>query len=475
MKYLSLAIVLVVAAARPAHAQSVSGNLDVVDQQSVLGWTCNAGDPNTKLSIELWAWDPTVGVWTFIGTTTANKQRTDVGRAGVCGTGLESNYHGFEWPIYPDSILIKNKSYSIYAYYRPTNQFLNGSPRSVGFPESGLPTSGFWRTDLDDPNNRQPALLSCIWPFLGANQRGNTDSDPLWIANGAGATWPNGLPSGVTLGFTTPSTRCLTFDPQASTPSWPQSNSATNAPSWPSSNFWVIHANYEPAYSMMNSGPPGQSQPLNAGLYSLSTGGSSTSFTLGINNQNKPGNLDGIPFLSFGAQMGRGSAGPLVVFDPSTTETFLQFNATKNIDVVSSRNYHFMGAYIEAMWGGAKRMVVVTLQQQTTARVHWDWNAFPSFFYPGGEIDFISLDDLLSRCHINAGSKLDGVATGSPRSYSIPIGGVFQCASSILGWTVSRSASTPLFVTGVHLAIELPDGDRSSMLNVTYTTPRFVH
>jgi hypothetical protein len=96
----------------------------VVDPQSVLGWACYPGDPNTKLSVELWAVDASTGGWVYITTVAADKQQTDVGKAGMCGGGLESNYHGFELAIYPDNILHRDKNYSVYAYHRPTGQFL---------------------------------------------------------------------------------------------------------------------------------------------------------------------------------------------------------------------------------------------------------------------------------------------------------------------------------------------------------------
>jgi hypothetical protein len=114
---------------------TLSGNLDAVDQQSVLGWACYAGDPNTKLSVELWATDASTGSSIYIATALADKQQTDVGRAGTCGSGLESNYHGFELAVYPDNILGRNKNYTVYAYHRATDQVLGGGSRAVGFPE----------------------------------------------------------------------------------------------------------------------------------------------------------------------------------------------------------------------------------------------------------------------------------------------------------------------------------------------------
>ncbi len=461
------------------------GNLDVVDQQSVLGWACYSGDPNTKLSVELWAIDVSTGSSIYIATALADKQQTDVGRAGTCGRGLESNYHGFEFAIYPDNILGRNKSYSVYAYHRPTDQVLGGGSRSVGFPESGLPTSGYWRTDFDDPNLKLPALLSCIWPFLGANQHGDTNDDPLWLS-GAGATWRFG--SSAPLQFVTPSNWCITFDTvQANPPSsWAQSNSATNAPFWPTGNFWVVSANNEPSFSQLNSGPPNQSWPLNTGaVYSVSTTGDA--FVLGVDNTKTPKDVNGdvivnggTPFLSIGAQMGRGSPGALAFVDPSGPDTYLEFSATKNLEAGTVNPYHAMVAFIEGMWGGTKRMIGVSLQSQATKRAHWNWNVYPSFYYPGAEFNFISVDDIVSHCGLQNASvqKMDGVPVGVTLSYSIPLRGLFQCIDNNsvpgLAWTAARPSSQPLLISGIHLAIEQGPQRPDNRMQVTYSIPRLV-
>lgn len=469
----------------PAGGRAVSGRVDFVDVQSVLGWACNPGDPNTKLSVELWAIDAASGAWVYIATAVADKQQTAAGKSGACGNGLESNYHGFELAVYPDTLLNRNKSYAVYAYHRPSGQLLDGGGRTASFPESGLPTSGYWRTDLDDPALRSPALLSCIWPFLGANQRGDANDDPLWL-DGAGATWRHG-PS-APLQFVTPSNWCITYDTVEANPppSWAQSNAATNAPSWPMDNFWVVSANNEPAYSQLNSGPPNQSMPLNAGgVYSVAaTGGA---FALGIDNTRTPtdaaGNAivaGGTPYLSIGAEMGRGSAGALAFVDPSGPDTYLEFTATKNLEAGTVNPYHAMFAFVEGMWGGAKRMIGVSLQAQASGRAHWNWNVHPSFYYPGAEINFISVDDIAVRCGLKNASvpKMDGTPVGATLSYSIPLRGLFQCidgnAVPGLGWTAPRPSSQPLLISGIHLAIEQGPQRPDNRMRVTYSTPRLV-
>ncbi|MGH8802506.1 MAG: hypothetical protein ACREX6_09490, partial [Casimicrobiaceae bacterium] len=327
-----------------------------------------------------------------------------------------------------------------------------------------------------------PALLGCIWPFPGANLRGDGEVDPFWL-DGAGATWTHGTPA--PLGFVTPSNACISFDPTLADPPspWAHANSATNAPFWPNDDYWVVTANNEPAYSQLNSGPPDQSMPINAGgVASLdATGGA---FTLGLDNTRTPVDAagspvvpGGTPFLSVGAQMGRGSAGALAFVAPDGPDTYLEFRATKTVEAGAITPYHAISAYVEAMWGGVKRMIVVTLQVQATRRAHWNWNVYPSFFYPGAEINFISIDDLARRCALRDASvpAMDGVPVGVTLSYSIPIRGLFQCLDAGLvpglGWTAPRLASQSLLVSGIHLAIEQGPQRQDNRMQVTFSVP----
>jgi hypothetical protein len=247
----------------------------------------------------------------------------------------------------------------------------------------------------------------------------------------------------------------------------------------------VVSAHNEPAYSQLNSGPPNQSMPLNAGaVYSLSA--ADGAFVLGVDNTRKPkdiqGNLivDGTPFLSIGAPMGRGSAGALAFVDPGGPDTHLEFSATKNLEVGTVSPHHGIVVFIEGMWGGAKRMIGVTLQGQSSNRAHWNWNVSSSFYYPGAELNFISVDDIASRCNLQNASvqKLDGVRVGVMLNYSFPLRGLFQCIDkgsvTGLGWTVARPTGQPLLISGIQLSVEQGPQRPDNRMQVTYSTPKLV-
>ena len=89
-------------------------------------------------------------------------------------------------------------------------------------------------------------------------------------------------------------------------------------------------------------------------------------FTLGIDNSKKPPSFDGIPWLSVGAQMGHGTDGPLAILDSTAGETYLRFSVTKNVDSIPGIQYHPVFILAAAMWAGKKRIVAVTLQQQSS-------------------------------------------------------------------------------------------------------------
>jgi hypothetical protein len=139
-----------------------------------------------------------------------------------------------------------------------------------------------------------------------------------------------------------------------------------------------------------------------------------------------------------------------------------------------------MYAFIEAMWGGTKRMIGVSLQSLATGRVHWNWNVYPSLFYPGAELNFISVDDLASHCNLQSAvvQKMDGIPVGVTLNYSIPIRGLFQCIDDnsvpVLSWTAARQASQPLLVSGIHLAVEQGPERPDNRMQVTYSRPRLV-
>jgi hypothetical protein len=137
-----------------------------------------------------------------------------------------------------------------------------------------------------------------------------------------------------------------------------------------------------------------------------------------------------------------------------------------------------MVVFIEGMWGGAKRMIAVTLQGQSSNRVHWNWNVSASFYYPGAELNFISVDDIVSRCNLQNASvqKMDGVPVGVTLNYSFPLRGLLQCIDTGkvagLAWTAARPSGQPLLISGIQLSIEQGPQRPDNIMRVTYSAPR---
>lgn len=472
--------------ASTASAQTVVGNIDIVDQSKVIGWTCLAGDPNTKLVAQLWAYNTNTGGWSFIGNQQASSGRLDVGNAGVCGTGTEAAYHGFEYTIYPQSLIASGANYAIYAYVLYAGEMvpINGSGGNINFAQSGFPTSTTWRTDYDDPNAKSVAMLDCIWPFKGANARGNSDALDMWQLSAGptvNANW-NRYSATAQVG----PTWCAKNDPaQSATWNWLQSNSATNGAYWPRANFWVVSANSELAYSLLNKGPPSQSFPINAGsVYSLAS--DSNGFTLGVDNRRSDYRIGMFPFLSIGSEMGRGTGG-VIKYVPASgpTDSYLNFDFRQMVQ--NYGGYHDIAVYIEAMWGGRKRVIGVSFPNGTRERVHWNWNAVSSFWFPGFEYNYIGASQLRTYCPGIPASGLPVVSdatSGTLQHVSIPVRKLFECIEQRgipddranhgnLTWSDARNTGLPLTITGVHLSIEQGDNNPNDYMQTYFSRPTF--
>lgn len=471
-------LALALAVAQPAAAQTLRGSLDWVDQDTVAGWACYLSDPFTHLTVELRAQNTATLQWVSLGNHIADRERNDIGHTQICGVGTLAFYHGFELTIFPESMLASQGTYQIHA-------FVGGQPLAgtgtVSFASAGLPAWGIWRTDYDDPSQRAVSMVSCIWPFKGANPTAhqNLHPDPHFL--GAGATvlgnWAGNGP-----------VWCLRNDRFfAGDWYWNQSNSATNAATWPMSNYWVISPNNELAYSKTQSGPPSQSQPVNIGdLYSVSM--VNDFFFLGIDNASAGYQKDNTPYLSLGAQMGRGAAGPLAFIQPAGPDTHLEFTIHQLFE--SGGDYHDIAAYVELMWGGYKRWIGVSFRQPATrARFHWNWNALESFWFPGGEFNILGTWTVGDYCSLGPNAHLPVLTArnvGQDHFVSIPLRGLLQCLENstipnqnagqgILQWSSSRPTGLPLAITGFQIAIEQAPGQPTAAMETRFTKPVLVN
>lgn len=211
-------------------------------------------------------------------------------------------------------------------------------------------------------------------------------------------------------------------------------------------------------------------------------------FFLGIDNQTPDYDLEDTPFLSLGAQMGRGTAGPLAFLQPAGQDIHLEFKIRQLSE--SAGDYHDIAAYVELMWGGYKRWIGVSFRQPTIrARFHWNWNALESFWFPGGEFNILGAQQAQTYCSLGANARLPvlGAATlGQDHQVSIPLRGLLQCLENSaipnqnagggnLAWSSSRPTTVPIAITGFQIAVEQAPGQPAAAMSTRFTKPALVN
>lgn len=257
----------------------------------------------------------------------------------------------------------------------------------------------------------------------------------------------------------------------------------------PTSQYWVVVANDEPSFDHCNSGPPGLSHPIASatatpgplyGIDALSSGGSPQKrlrITLALGNKNFFCTNIGayeytIPFLSIGAQHGRGNAGPVatisrtgsprgtIVFDAGLSSVVpLGCRAgTEGICNSTSLGIH-AGIYGIATWGGVPHMLfldfygvgVQDYSMYAPGESKWNWPVADSFYYPGAEvITFVAGGQLATYCGMDIPRYTTDLVQ---RHYAIDFGRLFACAND-LGLVSPPMPAGNIALDGMHWYIE---------------------
>jgi len=58
---------------------AVVGSLDLINQRSAFGWACDQSNPTAHSEVQIWARSISTGSYTLLESSTANKERLDVG------------------------------------------------------------------------------------------------------------------------------------------------------------------------------------------------------------------------------------------------------------------------------------------------------------------------------------------------------------------------------------------------------------
>lgn len=328
----------------------------------------------------------------------------------------------------------------------------------------------------------QPGPQGCLWDAQGAfsgcpGRAGLPDFPngwPVWL----GTLQSREACGGSTARIGDSWIGCIAYD---SSPYFAVNN--------PGAAYWVAVANDDPSFDQCNEGPPGLSHPIasaNAQAPSpfkvdvLSTPGLSgkrARVALKVSDKNYYCNKThqyeySIPFLSVGAQDGRGNAGPvgtvskhgsprgIIVFDAglSSYQAFGCKVGTESICPASGVGVH-AGLYALAHWGGVPHLLFVDLFGQgvqdyssyAPGASKWNWPVQESFLYPGAEVlSFVAGTQLTSYCGIDLPRYTTDLAR---HHYRIDFGAIFGCAAR-LGLLSQAMPDTDVALDGVHWYVE---------------------
>ncbi|MEJ8567089.1 hypothetical protein [Elongatibacter sediminis] len=261
-----------------------------------------------------------------------------------------------------------------------------------------------------------------------------------------------------------------------------------------SSNYWALHINNEPAFyteGTSNPGIPGRTHPLY-----YSTDANWTYYPesydvvtdtdigenfprahlivrhLGATHSHDANGIMGLPFVSMGAQAGRGNSSNVgsIYGTPHKVKFWAKIWAYAE---PSGGDYWSDGGlwfYLYALseWGGKKRGVFLALKHlgdntdassATDAGENflWNWTVTQSFFYPGVDWAFLDSEDL------NAGPSAwhcgftvpNMSSTGVDYQFNVDLKKLFQCASARGLFQQSMPSSGSVPISGVHWGNEM--------------------
>lgn len=242
----------------------------------------------------------------------------------------------------------------------------------------------------------------------------------------------------------------------------------------PGSTYWMIHANNEPSFDQCNSGPPGASElvkdPSAGGLFRVRsipyqpnpfTWRSRIHFIIYNNDGDWECNGVTIPFLSVGAQYGRGNSTPVGVINSNLSET-VQDRVQFGFEILAySTVTGWSGVYLMAEWDGIPRMIQVPFFRRgglggssvEAATANWNWPVEQSIYFPGAEVAILPIGSTdISSC----GLDIDEIETGdigTTQYFDFNASEVFNCASD-LGLITDMPENEDIYLNGIHFYSE---------------------
>lgn len=252
----------------------------------------------------------------------------------------------------------------------------------------------------------------------------------------------------------------------------------------PVDTYWVTVTNSDPAYDQCNSGPPGASNPIGKldSTSAFKIQAKANQFILEANADDRYKSGEWLckdsgnpryaaPFLSIGAEQGKGQSRPLMPLRVGQTERLSwqsRILMSKPFECLpgteaSCSNFGagpgggaWSGVFLNTAWGGAKRGLFVMIHMEgqlvmnePQIKVNWSWPIADSFFYPGFELGYITPKIAKELCKIDIP---DFATNGSPVAFSLDVAGLMKCASDNGFFSVPMTSDAVL--TGAHWFVE---------------------
>lgn len=323
--------------------------------------------------------------------------------------------------------------------------------------------------NAEDPLNywgcagRAPFPGSIAQPWLGLLQNRDACGEPT--SPRAGETW----------------VACISY-----------AQSKLFALNWqPGEDYWVAIANSDPSFDRCNLGPPNMSWPITnpaidggPSYFKIASEPSgarrrarltinANEFTHRCRNSATGDWFYTIPFLSIGAQQGRGQTEPILYFarrqvgDGQSDKVSFEvavlgyegFGCRTGSSAICRAGGVHAGLWMTSGWGGKKRAVFVEYLGEDALEYlggplsrRWSWPIEDSLFFPGFDFAYLNSQTLLSQCGINF-PRLRATPSILLTRYEISPSAVFSCASR-LGLFETPMPDTTLALNGIHWYIE---------------------
>jgi hypothetical protein len=323
--------------------------------------------------------------------------------------------------------------------------------------------------DAENPDNlsgcpgRAPYPGSILKPWLGGSQTRDACGD--LASPRAAETW----------------TACIQY----------QQSKLFAIESQPGPDYWVVIANSDPSFDQCNLGPPDLSWPVvnprldaTPAYFKVSAEPSlskrrarlaidANEFTHRCRNDPAQDWFYTIPFLSIGAQQGRGQRTPVFYFakrQPGDTQSdkvsfdvsvlsYESFGCRAGSTAICKTGGVHAGVWMTSNWSGKNRAVFVEFLSEDALEYlgppvarRWAWPIADSMFFPGLDIAYTN-SQTMAQCGINFPRMRAAPPTDRLTRYEISPSAVFTCASR-LGLFEALMPDYTVPLTGFHWFVE---------------------